>query len=123
MMTKQFPDARPGLSQEEDAAILALQLAANLNVAACYLKEEGKSSQVVKFASDALKIEPRNAKALFRRGQGYLAMNELEKAAKDVSDAHAVLLLLPLMSLFLPFVLLLVFLFFLVFVVLLFLLH
>lgn len=57
-------------------------LASNLNLALCYLKLnepfEAKNS-----ATSVLDIDPKNEKALFRRGQAYLAIGEPQLASTD----------------------------------------
>ncbi|KAK9710731.1 FKBP-type peptidyl-prolyl cis-trans isomerase [Popillia japonica] len=60
----------------------SLLLSSNLNLALCYLKLsepfEAKNS-----ATAALDIDEKNEKALFRRGQAYLAIGEPQLAADD----------------------------------------
>ena len=55
------------------------QLAADLNLAACYLKEE-KWEKAVARATKVLDNDPENTKALFRRGHGRIYINDLERA-------------------------------------------
>lgn len=62
-----------------------LILSAHLNLALCYLKldhnVEAKDS-----CNEALKLSPQNEKALFRRGQAYLALASPEIAIKDFQE-------------------------------------
>jgi len=70
------------LSAERDS----LMLAAHLNLAACYLKLndcKGAKDQCDK----ALEFDQKNVKALFRRGQAYIALYEPQLAKADFKSA------------------------------------
>ncbi|XP_006817238.2 peptidyl-prolyl cis-trans isomerase FKBP4-like [Saccoglossus kowalevskii] len=59
-----------------------LVLAANLNLAMCYLKI-GEEVQAVDVCDKALQIDNKNEKGYFRRGSARLIQNELQLAAED----------------------------------------
>jgi len=56
------------------------------NLAACLLKQE-KYEKVVTYCDKVLKIEPRNEKALFRRGKSHMMLNDVERAEADLKKA------------------------------------
>ncbi|KAG6819671.1 hypothetical protein H0H93_009751 [Arthromyces matolae] len=56
-----------------------------LNRAACYLKL-GKNEDAERDCTTVLKLNPSNAKALFRRGQARLATGKLEDAVDDLTQ-------------------------------------
>lgn len=60
----------------------SLELASHLNAAMCYLKLNNHLG-AKNSCDSALKMEPNNEKALFRRGQAYLGMSEPELAKVD----------------------------------------
>lgn len=62
-----------------------LILTSNLNLALCYLKIN-ETFEAKNAATSALEIDPKNEKALFRRGQAYLALGEAHLAAKDFTE-------------------------------------
>jgi FK506-binding protein 4/5 len=57
-----------------------LILAANLNLSLCYLKMDD-NFEAKDSATAALKIDPDNVKALFRKGQALLKLGEPKQAA------------------------------------------
>ncbi|XP_031843730.1 FK506-binding protein 59kD isoform X2 [Nomia melanderi] len=59
-----------------------LLLSANLNLALCYLKLD-RNVEAKDVCNKALELSPQNEKALFRRGQAYLALASPEIAIKD----------------------------------------
>uniref|UniRef100_A0A3Q7IK90 Uncharacterized protein n=1 Tax=Solanum lycopersicum TaxID=4081 RepID=A0A3Q7IK90_SOLLC len=63
-----------------------LRLSCYLNNAACKLKM-GEHQEVSKLCSKVIEYDPCNVKALFRRAQAYLRINELEKAEIDINKA------------------------------------
>ncbi|GJQ77441.1 FKBP59 [Trypoxylus dichotomus] len=69
----------------------ALILSSNLNLALCYLKLD-EPFEAKNSATSALEIDPKNEKALFRRGQAYLAIGEPQLA---LDDFKALLLIEP----------------------------
>ena len=67
------------LTDEQKEECDALKSTADLNLAACYLKEE-KWEKAVARATKVLDNDPENTKALFRRGHGRIYINDLERA-------------------------------------------
>lgn len=74
------------LDDEERQQYLLLKKGCSLNLAACHLKQK-RYEDVVTHCTIALEIEPLNAKALFRRCQAYLALDEFEKTRTDIQTA------------------------------------
>ncbi|XP_017793268.1 PREDICTED: FK506-binding protein 59-like isoform X2 [Habropoda laboriosa] len=73
---------------KEDLKILErnnLILAAHLNLALCYLKTD-QNVEAKDACNKALKLSSQNEKALFRRGQAYLALASPEIALKDFQE-------------------------------------
>lgn len=68
-----------GPQSEERKALL---LSSNLNLALCYLKLN-EPFEARNAATSVLEIDSNNEKALFRRGQAYLAIGEPQLAADD----------------------------------------
>ncbi|XP_029289410.1 peptidyl-prolyl cis-trans isomerase FKBP4 [Cottoperca gobio] len=71
-----------GLSEEDEKIAKALRLAANLNLAMCYLKLL-EPSQALENCGKALELDASNEKALFRRGEALFGMKEFDKARDD----------------------------------------
>ncbi|XP_043664793.1 FK506-binding protein 59 isoform X1 [Vespula pensylvanica] len=63
----------------------SLLLSTHLNLALCYLKTD-QNVEAKDACSEALKLDPRNEKAYFRRGQAYLALASPEIAIKDFEE-------------------------------------
>lgn len=63
----------------------SLLLSTHLNLALCYLKTD-QNVEAKDSCSEALKLDPRNEKAYFRRGQAYLALASPEIAIKDFEE-------------------------------------
>ncbi|CAH0591446.1 unnamed protein product [Chrysodeixis includens] len=60
-----------------------------LNLAACYMKLEDFRSSV-HFCSSVLELDPRNEKALYRRGQANFALKNYDDALMDLKQADKV---------------------------------
>lgn len=71
-------DAKKDRDEKKDAVLLA----AHLNLALTYLKQE-KPSHSITSCNQALEIDPKNVKALFRRGMANFALKELTDAQSD----------------------------------------
>ncbi|KAJ3138795.1 hypothetical protein HK100_012255 [Physocladia obscura] len=90
----QFNSMVPGksdtaaLSEAEKADIDVNLIACYNNMAACLVKLE-RWDRVVANTNQVLKKFPENTKALFRRGQAYLNLNDLAKAEADLTKANA----------------------------------
>ncbi|XP_069084254.1 peptidyl-prolyl cis-trans isomerase FKBP4 isoform X2 [Pleurodeles waltl] len=80
-----------GLTGENEANAKALTLAAFLNLAMCFLKSK-EYLQALENCNKALEQDKNNEKALFRRGEAYLGVNEYDSAKEDF---HKVLSLYP----------------------------
>ncbi|TYZ68629.1 hypothetical protein PybrP1_013012 [[Pythium] brassicae (nom. inval.)] len=76
-----FPD-----SDDENARHDALKLKVLLNFAACRLKTH-QLDDVVHHASQALAIDPRSVKALYRRAQAHRLRDDFELAQQDLARA------------------------------------
>lgn len=63
----------------------SLLLSTHLNIALCYLKTD-QNLECKDACGDALKIDPKNEKAYFRRGQAYLALTLPDLAIKDFEE-------------------------------------
>ncbi|XP_059298086.1 70 kDa peptidyl-prolyl isomerase-like [Lycium ferocissimum] len=73
-------------NEDEKCRAKTLRLSCYLNDAACKLKM-GEHQEASKLCSKVIEYEPCNVKALFRRAQAYLRINELEKAEIDIRKA------------------------------------
>lgn len=81
-------DAKEKLTEEQQAAVDQLTFTANLNLAACYLKEE-KYEKAAARATKVLEKDPKHVKALFRRGEARIYLNDLDRAREDLTTAEA----------------------------------
>nr|XP_018625121.1 peptidyl-prolyl cis-trans isomerase FKBP65-like isoform X2 [Nicotiana tomentosiformis] len=73
-------------NSDEKCQSNTLRLSCYLNNAACKLKI-GEHQEASKLCSKVIEYDPCNVKALFRRAQAYLRINELEKAEIDITKA------------------------------------
>eukprot|EP01114_Cavostelium_apophysatum_P014937 TRINITY_DN3982_c2_g1_i3.p1 TRINITY_DN3982_c2_g1~~TRINITY_DN3982_c2_g1_i3.p1 ORF type:complete len:716 (-),score=200.35 TRINITY_DN3982_c2_g1_i3:18-2165(-) len=74
------------LSPDEQKEVDELKLSSYLNLGACWLKLK-KYDKTKENCSSALKIDDKNVKALFRRGQANYYLREYEEAVKDLTAA------------------------------------
>ncbi|CAB3225506.1 unnamed protein product [Arctia plantaginis] len=64
-------------------------LQCNLNLAACYMKLEDYRA-CVNFCTEVLELDPRNEKALYRRGQANYALKNYDDALMDLKQAEKI---------------------------------
>ncbi|TDH68519.1 hypothetical protein CCR75_000479 [Bremia lactucae] len=74
------------LSEADKEEVNSIKLSLYLNLAQCYLKME-INSKVVANCNEALILDPKNVKALYRRAVAYEKENKVEQAADDVKAA------------------------------------
>ncbi|GLT55360.1 hypothetical protein SLA2020_284910 [Shorea laevis] len=72
--------------EEEKKQAKAVKVACNLNNAACKLKLK-EYKQAEKLCTKVLELESRNVKALYRRGQAYIQLADLDLAEFDIKKA------------------------------------
>lgn len=70
---------------DEKAKADELKLSAQSNIALCHLKLN-EHAECIRACEKTLEIDPKNEKALFRRGQSQLAMSNFEEASKDFQE-------------------------------------
>eukprot|EP01112_Ceratiomyxa_fruticulosa_P012329 TRINITY_DN3407_c0_g1_i3.p1 TRINITY_DN3407_c0_g1~~TRINITY_DN3407_c0_g1_i3.p1 ORF type:complete len:355 (+),score=79.80 TRINITY_DN3407_c0_g1_i3:599-1663(+) len=71
-----------GLPKELEGQLNELKSTVFNNMATVHLKQ-GKFERALEEVNTVLKSDPKNVKALFRRGKAWMGLNELEKASED----------------------------------------
>jgi len=79
-------DKDKGMTESQSQQIKELRIAAYLNCATCFLKQS-KYDKALSQIELLLNVEKDYPKAIFRRGQIYLAKGELDLAKKDLRAA------------------------------------
>merc|ERR1711871_277248 len=74
------------LSPDDEKEVKAVKLSLYLNLAQCYIKLENYDN-VIRNCDEALSLEPKNAKALFRRAFAYETKKDWNKALDDLKNA------------------------------------
>jgi len=78
------------VSADQATEIKELLKTVSLNMAACYLKT-GKPQRAIEECNQVLSTDKENAKALFRRGQAYLQVDDFYKAKPDLEKANTLM--------------------------------
>eukprot|EP01088_Endostelium_zonatum_P019709 TRINITY_DN694_c0_g1_i1.p1 TRINITY_DN694_c0_g1~~TRINITY_DN694_c0_g1_i1.p1 ORF type:complete len:209 (+),score=68.04 TRINITY_DN694_c0_g1_i1:31-627(+) len=73
-------------SEEELKKIKELCVAVYSNMAACHLKQN-KGEKAIQDCNDVLDLDPKNAKALYRRGQAHMLNQDVDRASADLNKA------------------------------------
>ncbi|NWU97443.1 PPID isomerase, partial [Upupa epops] len=73
----------------DKAKLKPVALTCVLNIGACKLKLSDWQG-AIDSCSEALKIDPENTKALYRRAQGWQGIKDLEEALADLKKAHEI---------------------------------
>ncbi|KAG7396226.1 hypothetical protein PHYBOEH_002606 [Phytophthora boehmeriae] len=74
------------LTEADQAEVNAIKLSLYLNLAQCYLKMENYT-RAVSNCQEALALDPKSVKALYRRAVAYEKENKLDLAADDIKQA------------------------------------
>ena len=78
--------AHANFNDEEKAQSKKLEVASNLNLAACYIKQGGKWKEVLGCCNKVLEYEHANIKALYRRSLALTELREYEQAKRDLKQ-------------------------------------
>jgi tetratricopeptide (TPR) repeat protein len=75
------------LSPDDIEEVKGVKLTLYLNLASCYLKMENYD-MALRNCNDALEIDPKSVKALFRRSAAYEAKKDLDNALADIKQCQ-----------------------------------
>ncbi|KAF1479241.1 Peptidyl-prolyl cis-trans isomerase D, partial [Eudyptes chrysolophus] len=85
-----YVEASEAVAEEADKPKLkTVALTCVLNIGACKLKLSDWQGAIER-CSEALKIDPANTKALYRRAQGWQGIKDLDQALADLKKAHEI---------------------------------
>uniref|UniRef100_A0A803VVP0 Peptidyl-prolyl cis-trans isomerase D n=1 Tax=Ficedula albicollis TaxID=59894 RepID=A0A803VVP0_FICAL len=85
-----YVEASEAVAEEADKPKLkTVALTCVLNIGACKLKLSDWQG-AIESCSEALKIDPANTKALYRRAQGWQGIKDLDQALADLKKAHEI---------------------------------
>jgi len=73
--------------KEDQKEIQDLAVSVNSNLSASYLKQND-FEKTIQSCEKVLKVQSENVKALFRSGQAYLGLNDVDKAKEFLDKAH-----------------------------------
>ena len=80
-------DAMGTTEDEEEEKIRAVEVPLKLNIAACHLATKNWD-EAKKECEDVIEVQESNSKAIFRRGQALLGMNDFDGALKDLQKVR-----------------------------------
>merc|ERR1712136_545496 len=80
-------DAMGTTEDEEEEKIRAVEVPLKLNIAACHLANKSWDD-ARKECEDVIEVQESNSKAIFRRGQALLGMNDFDGALKDLQKVR-----------------------------------
>ena len=80
-------DAMGTTEDDEEEKIRAVEIPLKLNIAACHLASKNWD-EAKKECENVIEVQESNSKALFRRGQALLGMNDFDGALKDLQKVR-----------------------------------